>query len=377
MLKFNRIKLISTIAIFTITPLFTMESVFATSTTTIKGPYPIPSFQKVNIPNYKCPKAPKPEAKPSENLKFNSIYTDRSEGVSIIDYQARDQYKKQIKPIEDYEKQISSWTDKIIQGNTSNINYCTIDWLYNWAENDALLTNNTNFQGQAVRKWFLATIASHYYLLNQHIKIPTDKKTTIDNWIKQLTETVIYNYSEHTNRNSRHNNHIYWSAWAVVIASIVLNNTNYFNWGLEQAKNGIQEIQKNGVLPRELKRERRAFTYHVFAAAPLIMIAETAKQNNIDIYNQNGGALHKLVSLIITELNHKQSALTALTGKRQDTMNTITPYSLAWIEVYNARFPSSKTQKWINRLKPMKSRRLGGNMSLLFDRKITEKDKPQ
>lgn len=363
------IKTIYLIVLFTVMALLSITGVnYALATlnsTVIHSPYPIVIKEKAELIKNQCDVPPSP---PRE-LRYNSIYIDRDEGLSIVDPDAQTKYKKKIKNIELYEKNIQAEVNRLIAKQSLKSAYCAVEWLETWAKNDGMLTRDTNFQGEAVRKWFLATIASHYYILDQYVNIPDATKIIIEEWINKLAQIVIQDYSIHPKRNSRHNNHIYWAAWSVMIASAVLNNEEYFKWALKHARKGVREIQRNGVLPRELTRKRKAFTYHVFAAAPLIMIAETAKKNDINLYNQNNGSLHRLVSLIITELNYKQSALTALTGQKQDITNTITPYSLAWLEVYHSRFPSSRTKKWINKLAPMKSRRLGGNLSILFEGK--------
>ena len=343
------------------------------STKIIKSPYPLHITDKYDPLKNECAETPSAPIV----LKYDSVYTDRSEGLSIVDPKAQAKYKEDIKNIEEYEKGLQTTVNRLIEKQSLTDAYCAIEWLDIWASNDAMLTDETNFQGEAVRKWFLATIVSHYYILNQQVKVPHNTELTIEGWINKLTQTVISDYSKHPERNSRHNNHMYWAAWSVVMASAVLNNEEYFNWGIKHARNGIKEIRDDGILPRELERKRKAFTYHIFAAAPLIMIAETAQVNGINLYDQNKGALHKLVKLIIAELNNNQARLSFLTEREQDTTNTITPYSLAWLEVYNTRFPSDQTEKWITELTPMKSRRLGGNMTALFNKDANPQDKSQ
>jgi poly(beta-D-mannuronate) lyase len=328
----------------------------------IESPFPVQITEKLSIPEHPCEVPPTPP----HHLKFTSVYTNRGEGLSIVDPKAKEKYHSQIKEIEFYEKEIARWTKWFLQSPPKEEGYCAIDWMENWAKQGALLKVPSNFQGGATRKWFLATIASHYSLLKAHIDIPKETKERIESWINALTQEVIIEYSKKTNNTSRHNNHIYWAAWAVMISSSVLDNHSYFDWALKRTKSGLRAIKNNGTLPRELARQARAFNYHVFSAAPLIMIAETTKQNGLNLYSYNNGALHRLVKLIVSELGNKQSLLTFLTRKRQDTKSVITPYSLAWLEVYHARFPSSKTQKWLDEFTLMKSRRIGGDMTSLF-----------
>jgi poly(beta-D-mannuronate) lyase len=328
----------------------------------IKAPFPVYSGVKQDIPKHECGAPPSPP----QTLKFTSVYTNRGEGLSIVDPKAKEKYQSQIQDVELYEKAIAHWTKPFVLGKPTSDSYCAIDWMEDWSSKNALLNVPVNFQGGSTRKWFLATIASHYALLKARINISREIQTSIENWIDALTQEVITEYTAKPNNTSRHNNHMYWAAWAVIISSSVLDNHVYYDWALEHTKDGILEIRKNGTLPRDLARESRAFNYHVFSTAPLIMIAETAKQNGVNLYSHNNGGLHRLVKLIVSELGNKQSTFTFLTGEKQNTKSVITPYSLAWLEVYHARFPSSKTKKWIDRFPSMRSRRLGGDMTALY-----------
>lgn len=354
-------------------PTFTKQysSAIAAQSQEIKSPF-TPVFNvKKDIPDRSCSSPPSAPQK----LIFQSIYTDRSEGVSIVDEKARALYKEQIKPIESFEKKIAENVDRILRNKEEDNDYCAINWMLDWSAQNALLTRQANGQGEAIRKWFLATIATHYNLLNQNINLPKKAQKQLERWIDRLAKQVVLDYSKNPNSSSRKNNHIYWSAWAVMMASTILDNHEYYNWAKERAEIGILEIRENGILPRELVRQRRAFLYHVFAAAPLVLIAETMKQNNDDLYNVNNGGLHRLVNLVLSELQNEQSFFTMTTGKTQNTTNTITHYSLAWLTPYNQRFPKKIAGKWIEKLEPMKARRLGGNLSVLFPNSIDQSDK--
>jgi poly(beta-D-mannuronate) lyase len=46
----------------------------------------------------------------------------------------------------------------------------------------------------------------------------------------------------------------------------------------------VGEIQASGVLMREMARAGMALHYHLYALAPLIMIAELGEANGMDLY---------------------------------------------------------------------------------------------
>jgi len=307
----------------------------------------------------KPPKAPR-------RLNFTSVYTDKSQGTSIIDPKAQKLYKEQISEIELYEKKIMRWVEDILNNRLREESFCVLEWMEIWANDKAFLTDDMTFQGESTRKWFLAVIATHYLHLQRHVNIPDEQRFTIKRWIRRIADQVVEDYNSYPDSNSRNNNHMYWSAWGVMAASAISHNKEHYYWALEQGATGIERIEENGVLPNELSRQRRAFVYHNFAAAPLVMMAEMAYQNGDDLYAHNEGALHNLVALIVSEARNGQEKFAELTGHEQDNKGIVTNYGMAWLEVYNSRFYERKAERILKKLRPLKSRRTGGNMTLLF-----------
>ena len=65
-----------------------------------------------------CPTAPLPPS----HMNFTSIYTDKTEGTSIIDAHAENLYRQQTNAINQYETQIYKWIEKGFapENNTRN-----------------------------------------------------------------------------------------------------------------------------------------------------------------------------------------------------------------------------------------------------------------
>ncbi|NCO02882.1 MAG: hypothetical protein GW903_01675 [Alphaproteobacteria bacterium] len=313
--------------------------------------------------NLQCPQPPQP----TQSMVFDSIYTDRSEGVSIVDEQAQTLYKKQISDIRDFEIHIVGWSNNLAKGKSADMNFCALTWMHDWAKRDALYGVEESFQGEALRKWALATISTQYSLLSQSVIMPPSDKEEIEDWIKALADQVMTDYARYPNNKSRNNNHMYWAAWGVMAAGFAVNEPEYFNWAVLKYKKGVADIQKDGTLPLELERQGRAFLYHNFALSPLIMMAETAAQNGVDLYGENNGAIHKLVKRVVTDLDSKQAYITAKSGKTQDMDGVVTSASLSWMAPYYKRYKTHSLKKWVKKYEPLKSSRLGGDLSYLFD----------
>lgn len=334
--------------------------------THLKSPYPTPKTLPHNITSLgtveSCPKAP-----PAiHDMEYVSIYSDRSHGVSIIDKKAQIKYKAQTAPIRKYESQIYRWIEQALNGTSKDGRpiTCAMEWFVSWSNHDALLHGKTTFQGKATRKWTLAVLSTQYLQIKNLKGLDSKKKQRIEQWLKRLGNEVINNYDLNPERTSRNNNHMYWAAWSVMITGVAINDKKFYRWGEHHYTKALQQIQPDGTLPLELARQGKAFNYHVFAAAPLIMMAETMKRNGKHPYKN--GQLHRLINFILDDLKNDQKKTIEVTKVKQDIEGTITSGQLAWLEAYNARFPDARISPWLNKLQPMVQRRLGGNLTRLY-----------
>lgn len=341
----------------------------------LRSPYPL--FATFIEPTPEQEKCPTPPAS-IHDMEYISVYTDKSEGISIVDKEAQKKYKKQIETIKNFELKIEGWVENSFNTKSKKTEntYCAIQWLYDWAINNSYLDGKTTFQGGAVRKWSLGVLSSHYLQIKNIHNIDNQTKSEIEDWLKRVATTVITEYESKPENKSRNNNHVYWAAWSVMITGIATNNRKFYKWGVRQYNKAINQIQKDGTLPLELERQSKAFHYHTFAAAPLVMMAETMTANGNEAYEHNEGALHKLIELILKELESNQTYISKLTDKKQNLEGTITNAQLAWMEPYYARFKNKNMEQWIKKLRPMIQRRTGGNMTRLYGQPIPDQNDP-
>ncbi|MBY0354627.1 MAG: alginate lyase family protein, partial [Rickettsiales bacterium] len=170
-------------------------------------------------------------------------------------------------------------------------------------------------------------------------------------------------------KNSTFANHRYWLGFGVGAAGVATNNDAFFQWGIESARVGLREVQPDGSLPREMNRASRARDYHIFAVAPLVMMAELGMANGINLYDETDGALHKLVKRILAS-DRDTSFYERRTGKKQipypDGNDGIPSSRLGWLEPYYARFPSQEALSILKNKRSVSSTALGGNMTLIY-----------
>jgi len=313
-----------------------------------------------------CNVAPRPVI----NMVFPKAYDRRNLTRGDWPLYERNSYKKAIKNLTNYEKKISDMANryKITRGKENGlVANCLVSWLNSWAKKDALL-GKSNDTGKIMRKWVLASISSSYAQVINFKYINKTKDAQIKSWINDLAYSVIYDFSINRDKTSRKNNHLYWAAWAVGISSVILQDRILFNWTMDKMLFAMHQITKNGTLPLELKRKSMALHYHTYALGALISIANLALVNGykVDFYKENNSALHRLVFRVLKGLDKNNKYFDKATGFKQKRSRALTPYNLAWLEIYNKIYPSVLAVSLIEKLRPMKQRRLGGNLSLLY-----------
>jgi len=317
---------------------------------------------KQDIADFKCKSAPKAVL----NLKFESIYDPDSANASVIDPKARDAYKKATKPLNTFETGLSHMANRYVRSSPARDVYaqCALDWLYAWADSGAML-GKVNRTGEFVRKWVLSSLSSSWMQVMDEKTLDPEKKAAVNAWLGALARTVMTDFSKNSHLKSRNNNHLYWSAWAVMATGVALNDQGMFDWGLDKGRQGILDIAEDGTLALEMARGSKALNYHSYAAIPLFLIAETAMKNGIDLYAENNFGLFRLGKRTVSGLEDT-SYFVEKAGEKQDIERITTSSNLVWLEIYNTRAKDTNAQAWLDKLRPMKLSRVGGNATFLY-----------
>ena len=115
-------------------------------------------------------------------------------------------------------------------------------------------------------------------------------------------------------------------------------------------------------MPLELARGQRALKYHLFAVAPLVMLAELAEVNGVHLYDAGDRALDRLVARCLAGMAEPKS-FAARAGVEQLMPDDS---DLAWIEIYyRENSPRQFFDLWL-KARPFVSGFLGGDLSLAF-----------
>lgn len=303
--------------------------------------------------------------KPVRDLRFDGYYADRGAGSSVVDQQAEKAYRDATQAISRYEDGLTRLSDQYVASKPASAPpaACVLEWLAVWAAAGAML-GEASQQGGYVRKWGLAPISASYLKIRDEPSLDPATKTAVEQWIARWARVVRDDYTP-TKQESRRNNHVYWAAWSVGLAAVVLDDRALFDWSMEKARLGLKQITPDGTLPLEMGRKARAYHYHAFSAAPLVLTAELASRNGVDLYGDNDGALTRLVTRTIAGFTD-DSFFAKATGAKQDRSGSSKGPHVAWLEPYYARSGDPAAAVLIGKFRPMKERRLGGDMTLMY-----------
>jgi poly(beta-D-mannuronate) lyase len=120
----------------------------------------------------------------------------------------------------------------------------------------------------------------------------------------------------------------------------------------------VAQITPEGTLPLEMARRSLALHYHLFAAAPLVTIAELAAANGVDLYAVDHHALARLVYRAASGLQDP-SFFARQAGVAQQPAPP-DAYAIAWAIPFARRFPDAQLNALIARLPSRSILFLGG-----------------
>ncbi len=305
-------------------------------------------------------------------LKLESIYDQTDKFHAKIDPNAKKAYDSKLKPVRDFTVEVTNMANKYVASGGKDVGQaqCALQWLSAWAQEDALGKLDTRQSNLSVTRIVAGLALAYTQLPSGTAGFPKAKRDEIEAWLQRRAEGAMATYNDGSDRKSNLQNHRYWGGLAVAAVGVATGRRDMLDWGVESYRIGVCQIDAQGALPLELARGERARDYHLHALMPLIMIAELAEANGIKAYEICGGAIHRLVRFSVNAMIDGQ-LIEQMAGKNQVALaknedGTIRGDRVAWIEPYLKRFPS---QDWVSKLnfnRPLKSSKIGGNLTLLY-----------
>ena len=301
-------------------------------------------------------------------LKFPSKYEGSDKARDDLNPKANAKYKAATAGINEMEKQVSAMVGHYLQHGDVGSLRCALNWMQAWAKAGALEQHTTDHTGKSVRKWALASLASSWVRLkfskSKPLEAAPEQVSDIERWLERLAKLVVDDWRDQP--LEKINNHEYWAAWAVMATAVALDRRDWFDWSVAQFRIAAKQVDGEGFLPNELKRDTRALAYHNYALGPLSMIAAFAKANGVDVVAENNRALDRLVRRVLAGLDDPRTFETR-TGKKQEMAELKESSKFAWMEPYCwLNRCEGEVSKRIVGLRPIKAYRLGGNLTELF-----------
>lgn len=309
---------------------------------------------------YACPAPPHV---PAEVNVGGGYYTDSHH--SIIDELKKKNYLAAKAPYDRFTQSIVDAADTYRTTGSRRAALGAAALLESAAKDHFLAGKCTTGQDHYVQGWLGGAVIIAYLKVRPSGLITTEQKNVILPWVKSIAIiTRTYFDPHHTDARAPRtsNNHLYWAGITVTAAGIATGDHDLFNWGMQTYEAGVSQIQPDGTLPREMDRALRALHYHLFALAPLVMLAEFGEDNGIAMYARHGRALDRLIRRA-TDGIQDPSYFVKATGVKQETIKTLSADDVAWIKPYLHRFPDPPKptlEKLLGRARSLSDLYMGG-----------------
>jgi poly(beta-D-mannuronate) lyase len=248
------------------------------------------------------------------DIDANSYYIDSHH--SVIDPVRKARNEAATKPVDEFLDAVARAANAAQSRGDAGEARCALDWLSAWAGRNAMLGTMTTEQSYYTRKWALAGLALSYARVRADA--PPGQRKRIDDWLLALADATMRHSDAH---KGARNNHYYWEGLAVVATGAVTRDARCLDWGRKVFEHAMGQIQPDGSLPLELERAGRALNYHLFAAAPLVMMAS--------ILDLQAAPLDRLVAFSVNGVNDP-AILQKLTGFEQEHSKAVP----GWIAIY-------------------------------------------
>lgn len=282
---------------------------------------------------------------------------------SEIDPQLLAANKAAVLPLNMLISQVTHQTESYLASRGADMDAarCVISTLDSWASANAL-SGDFNLQSAGSRQWAINAAAIDYLAVSSAPGVSPAAKARIGGWFDKQAHAMS------SAMGDKSNNLLYWAAAAVAAASVAANDQQGLNWAINAARTGIAQIGPDGSLPQEIRRQKLAMHYHVFALEPLVEVAGLAKANGVDLYAENNHAISRLAKLVVSNMDD-QSKISQLAGmpqvfaeKRQDVMS--------WAEQYFADTHDCTVAHALSNARPVNKGYIGGNTTLLYGQSL-------
>jgi poly(beta-D-mannuronate) lyase len=307
----------------------------------LRSPWDADSVTLTGAP-YTCPAVPTIP----HDLTTDGFYRLDDPTHSIIDPVRQAAYTASAGPVKSAGQVIVAAADAFRTTGSRAAAQCVVDRTYALAKDASFSGKMSSNQAYYVQGWVAGAIAIAYLKIRTtHLATPAQEKL-LAAWLLSIDDQTRGYYNRHAQGGDGQNNHFYWAGVQSSATGIVANDKAAFDWGINTYKNGVGQIRPDGTLPREMERGTRALHYHLYALAPLVLLAEFGEANGDDLYALNHGAIHHLVKISINGLVDPTPFAKA-TGVKQEVAAVPSGDQIGWAPPYQRRFPNPTLARFI------------------------------
>jgi poly(beta-D-mannuronate) lyase len=306
---------------------------------------------------YACPAV----AHIAPDLVTDGFYRLDDPTHSIIDPVRQEAYRKSSDGVKAVGMAIVKAADDYRTTGSRNAAQCAITQILTLAQEHSLAGKMSSNQAYYVQGWVVGAIAIAY-LKTRDTGIATAGQTqTIAKWMQSVGDQTIAYYDGHkrSGNGDSQNNHLYWAGVELAGIGVAADNRKDFDWAMATYDNGVNQIQPDGTLPLEMARGGRALHYHLYALAPLVLLAEFGEANHLDLYAHANGAIHRLANFSVDGLRDPTPFVKA-TGVQQEVPKTLTGDQIGWAPPYVQRFPNPALERMVQAAPSLSVYYLGG-----------------
>jgi poly(beta-D-mannuronate) lyase len=292
--------------------------------------------------SYSCP----PAFSVPRDLVMDGFYRLDDPTHSIIDPVRQAAYNKAAEGVKGAGEAIVAAADKFRTTGSRAAALCSLKLINALVAQDSMAGKMSSNQAYYVQGWVAGAIGIAYLKMRGYGFSTPSEEAAVAAWLKRVASQTMSFYKNMTADDGNRNNHFYWAGIEIAAIGVVANDPSDFDWGMKAYNNGVDRIQLDGTLPLEMKRGSRALHYHLYALAPLVLLAEFGEANGIDCYARDKGALHLLVKTSVQGILNP-SLFERATGVKQEVSAHPSGDQIGWAPPYERRFPDPTLQKFI------------------------------
>jgi poly(beta-D-mannuronate) lyase len=306
---------------------------------------------------YDCPATPNIPP----DLITDGFYRLDDPTHSIVDPARQAAYNKSSGPVKAAGQAVVAAADAYRTTGSRQAAECTLKMISAMAQQHSLAGKMSSNQAYYVQGWVAGAIAIAYLKIRDAHVAPHEQEKSIAAWLISVGEETkgYFDPRRAKGTSDARNNHSYWAGVELAAIGVAANNRSDFDWAVAAYDAGVKQIRPDGTLPLEMARAARALHYHLYALAPLVMIAEFGEANGLDLYARSDGAIHRLADVSVAGLSNPELFAKA-TGVQQEVPARPSGDQIGWALPYEHRFPNPQLAKYIANAPSLSVYYLGG-----------------